>query len=317
MSVVRSRSGGIDSVNVLIRKKRSVRSFLSASAASRSVFDRFELALLQHSQQLGLQRGRHLANLIEQQRAAVGKLQDAGAIGQRPGERSALVTEQLRLHQLRRNRRAVHLHERRVRALAVPVNRVGHQLLARAVLSLDQHAGVARRNLADEREQLLHLVAARHHVGERGVILQLDPHAAVLRRHHHLLFCLLEHREQQHRVDRLFDEPERAGVHRLDDFGHAAVAGDHHDLRVWRLRAQIAQQVQVVNVWEHEVEQHDVRFPRRHLHPAFVAGASESHVEPARLQQKLERGRGVWLVIDDQHTHRGRSGHASSKYYLH
>ena len=40
--------------------------------------DALELALLQHAQQLGLQLERHLADLVEKQRAAVGQLEAPG-----------------------------------------------------------------------------------------------------------------------------------------------------------------------------------------------------------------------------------------------
>ena len=44
-----------------------------------------DLALLQHAQQLGLQRQRHLADLVEQDRAAVGQLEEA--LAGRPARR--------------------------------------------------------------------------------------------------------------------------------------------------------------------------------------------------------------------------------------
>ena len=57
-----------------------------------------DLALLQHAQQLGLQLERQLADLVEEQRAAVGLLEQAArarAVG--AGERAAHVAEQLAL----------------------------------------------------------------------------------------------------------------------------------------------------------------------------------------------------------------------------
>ena len=64
--------------------------------------DPVELAFGQHAQQPRLQRQRHVADLIEEQRAAVGLLETAAPLRIRAGERALLVTEQLRLEQLAR-----------------------------------------------------------------------------------------------------------------------------------------------------------------------------------------------------------------------
>ena len=69
--------------------------------------DAVELAVLEHAQQLHLRGGRHVADLVEEQRAAVGLLEAAGALAIGAGEGAALVTEQLGLEQrLRRARRS-------------------------------------------------------------------------------------------------------------------------------------------------------------------------------------------------------------------
>ena len=75
---------------------------------------------LQHAQQLRLQVQRQLADLVEHQRAARRLLEPAGPPRRRAGERAALVTEQLALRQLARQRAAVDGDERaaRVRARA-------------------------------------------------------------------------------------------------------------------------------------------------------------------------------------------------------
>ena len=58
-----------------------------------------DLALLQRAQQLGLQLERQLADLVEEQRAAVRELEAARAALQRAGEGAALVAEELALDQ--------------------------------------------------------------------------------------------------------------------------------------------------------------------------------------------------------------------------
>ena len=61
-----------------------------------------DLALLQHPEQLGLEVERQVADLVEQQRALVGQLEQAGAVGGGAGERALAVAEELGLEQLLR-----------------------------------------------------------------------------------------------------------------------------------------------------------------------------------------------------------------------
>src|SRR6185312_7260640 len=81
----------------------------------------------------------------------------------RTGERALLVTEQLALDQLGRDRGAVELHERAIRALGVLVDRARDQLLAGAVLSGDEHAAARWRRLGDLVEDRLHRAALADH----------------------------------------------------------------------------------------------------------------------------------------------------------
>ena len=71
-------------------------------ANRRLAADAIELAFRQHAQQARLQRRGHVADLVEEQRAAVGLLEAAAALRVRAGERALLVTEQLGLEQVRR-----------------------------------------------------------------------------------------------------------------------------------------------------------------------------------------------------------------------
>ena len=107
--------------------------------------DRAHLALLQRAQQLGLQRERHLADLVEEQRAAVRLLEQALAALLGVGERALRVAEQLALEQRLGHRRAVDRDERAVLARATAlVERARDDLLAGAALAGDQHGRVGR-----------------------------------------------------------------------------------------------------------------------------------------------------------------------------
>ncbi len=261
---------------------------------------RAELAVLQHAKQLDLQAGRHLADFVQQQGAAVGQLHQTGLVGHRAGERAALVAEQLGFDQLARQRRAVDLDERAFLPLTVLVNGARHELFARAVLAVDQHAGVGRRHRFDEVEQLPHLVAARDDVREARVVAQLFFQPLVFGRELELLGGLVEHDEQHVGVDRLLDEAEGAGLHRLDRLRHAAVAGDHDDLRLRAGLLEIAQQVDAVGIGQHQVHQDDFRPPRPENLPSLRSIRRRPGQVPAGLDQQFQEISGIPVVVDDR-----------------
>src|SRR5690606_1006727 len=99
--------------------------------------DAHELALLEHAQQLRLRSARHLADLVEEERAAVGELEEAFALADRAGERALLVAEQLGLEQRLRHRGDVGGDERPVPARRQRVDAARYALLAGAALAGD------------------------------------------------------------------------------------------------------------------------------------------------------------------------------------
>jgi hypothetical protein len=94
--------------------------------------DRLDLALLQRAQQLHLRRQRQLADLIQEQGAAIGfrELADMAVGG--AGEGSALVTEQDRLNQIVGNGAAIDRNERLAPPCAAAVNGARDHFLADA-----------------------------------------------------------------------------------------------------------------------------------------------------------------------------------------
>ena len=125
---------------------------------------------LEHAQQLGLQRQRHVADLVEEQRAAVGGLEEADLALVGAGERAALVAEQLALEQALGQRRAVELDQRPVAAAGALVDRLAHQLLADPGLAEDQHGHRGVGDPLDQRVDPLHrgVEHDRRALGRRG-----------------------------------------------------------------------------------------------------------------------------------------------------
>ena len=106
--------------------------------------DAVEFMRLQNVKELGLDLGRNLADLIEEDGAAVGELEAADALGDGAGEGSLFVAEELAFHEARREGAAVDLDERLVGALARGVDGPRDQLLPRAGLTGDEHGSIGR-----------------------------------------------------------------------------------------------------------------------------------------------------------------------------
>jgi hypothetical protein len=128
---------------------------------------RLDLAVLQRAQQLGLHLRPHVADLVEEHRAAVRGLEQAALRRHRAREGAARVAEQL--DSSSDSVSAVQLTgtngapgARRMR-----VDRARHQLLAGAGFALDQHR---RRRARDARHQLVHL---EHHRALAHDVLQV------------------------------------------------------------------------------------------------------------------------------------------------
>src|SRR5205814_8736828 len=103
-----------------------------------AVSDGADVSLLEHPQQLRLHGGRHLADLVEQDRATRGRFEQPALVMRRPGEGAATMAEELALEERLRQRRTVDGDEGLAGPRARRVDAARHQLLAGAGLALDQ-----------------------------------------------------------------------------------------------------------------------------------------------------------------------------------
>jgi len=96
------------------------------------------------------------ADLVEEEGAAVGDLEEAllGADGR--GEGSFDVTEEGGFQKFRRHSTGIDGDERAITARRVGVECLGDKLLAGAALALDEDGGAAGGDLADEIEEAEH-----------------------------------------------------------------------------------------------------------------------------------------------------------------
>src|SRR5207253_6902046 len=104
--------------------------------------DPLELLLLEHAKQLRLEVQRQVADLVEEEGAAVRELEAADPARDGTGEGAALVAEELALQQAGGDGGAVELDERASAPGAQRVDQAADQLLARARLAPDEDGRV-------------------------------------------------------------------------------------------------------------------------------------------------------------------------------
>jgi hypothetical protein len=148
------RPGGDLGAQVLLRRRDQLH--VDRRRAQRS--EAADALLLDRLQHLALHRDRERVDLVEEERAAGGRLEKArlGALG--VGERSRLETEQLRLQHRLGNRGAVHVDERPRRPRPAVVHDPSDEPLAGARLAFEEHgrdAPAARRVETDQARDLI------------------------------------------------------------------------------------------------------------------------------------------------------------------
>ena len=257
----------------------------------------FELALLDGAQELHLHLDRDLPDLVEEQRAAIGQLEAAGLALHGAGERPFFESEQLGLDQLARDRCAIDLDERPVAAAGLFVQRGCDQLLARAALALDQHRGGRVRHLGDDLLQLDHPLALADDLGEPPPWLVGNDVPGV---QVGLARGLGDDRLQLGMLERLGDEVEGAGLHRLDGAVHAAVRRDHDHRYVRVGDHHLAQQRQSIHPWHHQIGDHHVGAVAVERRQCFLAVRCDLDLVTLALQRGREDLAEALFIVDDE-----------------
>src|SRR5262249_138954 len=105
-----------------------------------------------------------LTNFVQEERSLVGDLKESWLRGVSAAERSFFVAEQLALHQMLRDGRAIYVHPRLVAAQGMIMDGMGDHLFSRARLAHNQHRC----------RMLRHLLGKPHHALE-GVTADNGP----------------------------------------------------------------------------------------------------------------------------------------------
>ena len=280
--------------------------------------DPLDLALLQHAQQLHLGGERDVADLVEEDGAAVGGVEEALLVALRAGEGALHVAEELRLEERLGEGAAVQGHEGMALARAAGVEGAGHQLLAGAALAGDEHRGGAVGHRVDHPRHLAHGRGVAHQPLARDALalaqgaLQLP--VAIEER---LALGRLGHRarHQLDVVEGLGQVVVGAGPDRRQGRLDGGVPGHHDDLDLGPAVLHRVEQLQAGELRHLDVEEGDVEVLLGQL-----LGGDDGRVEPGDVvallaQQGLERAQQGRLVVDHQHADGlglGRVSHVAS-----
>ncbi len=256
-----------------------------------SAADGPHLVFLQHAQQFHLQTHRHVADLVEEQSAALGRLEQTLVLARRPRERTFLVTEQFGLEEILRHRRTVDGHEWFVVPRARIVDRPREQLLARAALARDQHAGVGRRHHLGLLQHFLHALVTRDDFG-RPAFLDFG-RAGHLERlfDRHLEFVL---------VDRLGQEAECTALRCDDGVRNRAVRRDDHDAQAGRARLQFLEKADAVHLVHTQVGNDEIRAEAVQRRQCLVRALDGLDVITFGAQANGQQAQQTRVVVDEE-----------------
>ena len=193
--------------------------------------DALDDSLLQEAKQLRLQCHRHVADLVEEQCAAVGDFDLADRLFVCTREGTFLVAEQLGLEQILGDRSAVYRDEVALSPRAQSMQCAREQLLASAAFSQQQRGDIRRRNLLDHAANGEHTVAGSDNAVKRraaDLVLQF----AVLGLELGDVECAIDEQSQRIGVDRFLVEIVGALRYSRERVFLVAVAGHNDNLRV-------------------------------------------------------------------------------------
>ena len=259
-----------------------------------------ELLVLQEAKQLGLDDGRNLADLVEEEGAALRGLHPSRLVPHRAGEGALGMPEHLAREQLFAERGAVHHREGPIPSRAHLVERAGEDALSGAALASQEKGDVVGRGPGDHlgggahRGALRLEVRLRHRVGE--AVLQVQDPARHVSPRLRRLDCPLDLRRRE-RFRQVILRPELDG---LDGGVERRVGGDHHHVEPRALGEESGEEREAVLASDAQVHERDVvRRPRDRLQRRS-ARARLGHLTAHALQAHRERLADVALVVDDE-----------------
>ena len=296
-------------VQVLVRRGHDADVHRDALAAAQPL----ETSLLKQSQNLGLRVGRHVADFVQEQRAAVALLELADAAAVRAGKRSSFVAEQFAFQQRLGNGRTVDRQERRLAAAAVMIEGPGDQFLARPALAENQHIDVLGSNAADLLADRLH----RRPAADQPVGLVLRPVAIVQDgRHVHQPAdgeSLIHHLLQLPGIQRLDQVVVGPQFHRLDRRLGRAVSRDENHEALGVDSPQVVKHIQSRAVAQPDVQQNHVGGRFGGQTQTFGGRFGPQHGHVVAVEDRFDAELDARFVVNDQQSVHGNPNRDESR----
>ena len=259
--------------------------------------------ILQSPQQLGLSSERHVANFVEEYRAAVGILEQAHLVLGCAREGAAHVSEKFALKQRFHHGRTVQHDKPPIRHRAEIVQSFRGQFLTRSGFTRHQHIAEMWGNTTNARKHLHHCRAAAHHVLKPGVgqhlVFQLARTLAALRFLHQPAHPFTQSRDR----DGLIQIVRRALTNRFH--GRLARVVSGHQYHVDRgIEIHYAlQHFKPGNSRHDEIRQHDLRVFAKHDLQTLLGIARRENGESFPVQRGREHLKASRVVVDNHERH--------------
>ena len=259
-------------------------------------------AFLQGTEQFHLCVQRQLADLIEEQRAAIGLDKLAGGFGNSAGKRALLMAKQDRLHEVFRNGAAVDRHERLARPGAGALNAARDHFLTHTAFAQDQHRNIRGRPALCHADDAAHRRGGGNHVLELHAAFGLAREAFHFARQALHLQRVADRDDHTFGIGRLDDEVHRAAPHRLHDRVDPARCRQHDHRQVRALGVQTLQRLHARKARHRQIQQHDIHAfarVRRQLQARLAIGrraAGKTRLFDGCLKQAALRR----IIIDHQ-----------------
>ena len=266
----------------------------------RAAADGRVLALLQYAQQAGLRLHRHVADFVEEQRAALGLLEAAGRALVGAGEGALLVTEEFAFDEVARDRGHVDGDERSFLALAVIVQGARDQFLAGAGFAGDHHREIGLHEARERAIDFLHGGRTPHQRHALDLVMRIAFGAGTRR-----VQRAADDGDQLLQVEGLRQVVVSAALGRLDR-GHERVLRAHHDDRqVGPQLLDARQKLEGVFVGHDDVGDDEVAVARLHPAPQRRGDAGRAHFVAGPRQGLAQHGSNGHVVVSNQYRSAG------------
>ncbi len=258
---------------------------------------RLQTLFFQRAQDFGLRLERHVADLVEEQSAAVGPLELTDLVLQHAGETALAMAEQLAFDHLFGNGGAVDLDEGVVGARAGGMDRAGDQFLARTAFSKDQDAAIGGGHELQLLPQRLH----RNAFADDAIALTAGQ-LAELGLQFVLLQGVVDHHRDLFNGQRLFEEIEGAELGGADGGFDGAVAGNHHNFGTVRGGdlLNVSEGFQTIDAREPDIQQDNVVAMVREFFQALLAGFDGFAGESLVFEYAGERFANPRFIVNNQ-----------------